>query len=163
MSKRFTFGPQPALDKAINEQKRAEQAVAEARAELESEQQRLRQMEQQIEQTTQQIRAAHDKLADPSRKTSDARELQRQIQFLDALQARKAHQIALMQQQRERVTWAAEKLELRKRELAEAMAAVQALERLKEKRRAEHEQALLKKEETQRDDDAIQRWNAKNR
>ena len=39
------------------------------------------------------------------------------------------------------------------------MATVQALERLKEKRRREHALALEKADEKRRDDDAIQLWN----
>jgi hypothetical protein len=39
------------------------------------------------------------------------------------------------------------------------MAHVQALEKLKEKRRQEHEDAIEKADEKKRDDEAIQLWN----
>ena len=157
--RKFVFGPQPALDKAISTQKAAEQAVVEARKVLQLEQQRLQQMLEQIERTRQQIREAHANLVSPERAVSEAMDLRHRSSHLDALRQREQDEIAAAERQRQQVAWAEDRLELRKKELAEAMAAVQALERLKENRREEHKAALEKREESQRDDDAIQLWN----
>jgi flagellar biosynthesis chaperone FliJ len=75
------------------------------------------------------------------------------------LKRREEAQKLRIAEQRRQVAWASDKLELRKKELNEAMAHVRALEKLKEKRRHEHELAVQKAEESRRDDDAIQLWN----
>jgi len=157
--RKFVFGPQPALDKAISTQEAAEQAVVEARKVLQAEQQRLQKMLDQIEHTRQQIREAHANLVSPERNVSEAMDLRHRNDHLDGLRQREKDQIAAADRQRQQVAWAEDRLELRKKEMAEAMAAVQALERLKENRRKEHESALEKRDESQRDDDAIQLWN----
>src|SRR2546423_152973 len=145
--RKFVFGPQPALDKAISTQEAAEQAVVEARKVLQAEQRRLQEMLDQIERTRQEIREAHANLVSPERTVSEAMDLRHRSNHLDALRQREKDEIAAAERQRQQVSWAEDRLELRKKELAEAMAAVQALERLKENRREEHEAALEKREE----------------
>jgi hypothetical protein len=108
----------------------------------------------------QQVKAAHDNLVSPNRKTSAPGELAQMNLHLDGLRAREKSRRDEAEKQKEQVAWAADKVELRKRELAEAMAAVKALEKLKEKRRLEHAAALAKSDEAKRDDEAIQLWNS---
>ena len=157
--RKFVFGPQPALDKAISEQEAAEEAVVLARKVLQEEQERLRQMLVRVEQTRREIREWHENLVSPRTAITDPNELTERWKYLDVLRQREKEEMAAAERQRQQVAWAEDRLELRKKELAEAMAAVQALERLKEKRREEHEAALAKAEESRRDDDAIQLWN----
>lgn len=160
-SRKFKFGPQPALDKAIAEEKKCEEAVAAARRVLEDEKTKLQRILAEIEATRQRIRTEHDNLASPQRRVSDPRELSQNVRFLDSLRVKETKQLEAADRQREQIVFAADRLELRKRELAEAMAHVQALEKLKEKRREEHEAAVEKAEEKRRDDEAIQLWNNK--
>jgi hypothetical protein len=156
---KFQFGPQPALDKAIATQKLREEAVVAARRALEEEKRKLQRLIEEVEKTRQRIRTEHDKLVSPGRGATAAADLTQDGRFLDSLRAREKAQLAAVAEQRGQVTWAKQKLDLRKKELAEALAAVQALERLKEKRRLEHQAAARKAEESRRDDDAIQLWN----
>jgi hypothetical protein len=159
VSRKFKFGPQPALDKAISEQKKAEEAVVAAKKVVEQEKAKLQQILKEIEITRQRIRQEHDNLASPQRKVSDPRELAGDARFIDALRIKETKQLEAAERQREQIAFAQDRLELRKRELVEAMAHVQALEKLKEKRRQEHEEALEKADEKKRDDEAIQLWN----
>ena len=161
MSRKFKFGPQPALDKAIALQKKAEEAVAAARKVVEEEKAKLERILQEIETIRQRIRTEHDNLASPQRRVSDPRELMQDARFIDALRLKETKQLEAADRQREQIVFAQDRLELRKRELAEAMAHVQALEKLKEKRREEFEEALEKADEKKRDDQAIQLWNNK--
>jgi hypothetical protein len=158
-SRKFQFRIQPALDKAIAQQKKCEEAVVWARKALEAERQKLQALKKRLEEITQQLLTGHDNLVSPARSTSDPRDLIRASQALGVLKRMQEAQKLLIEQQQQAVIWAEEKLELRKKELAEAMANVQALERLKEKRKKEHEVAVQKHEESRRDDDAIQLWN----
>lgn len=158
-SRKFVFRIQPALDKATARQKLCEQAVVDARRALEAEEKKLQRLTDELENLRQQIRAGHDNLVSPVRSTSDPRELIRASQSLGVLKRREEAQKLRISEQRRQVAWAADKLELRKKELNEAMAHVRALEKLKEKRRHEHELAVQKAEESRRDDDAIQLWN----
>jgi flagellar export protein FliJ len=157
--RQFKFGPQPALDKAIEAQRVCEEAVRQAKAALAQERAKLRQLQDEVLRAEQRVKAAHDNLVSPVRKTSEPGELAQANRHLDGLRAKVLMQREAVEKQKERVAWAADKVELRKRELAEAMAAVEALEKLKEKRRLEHQAALLKAEEAKRDDEAIQLWN----
>ena len=161
MLRHFKFGPQPALDKAIAHQKTAEEALVEARKALEAEKQKLQRLIVQIETTRQQIRQQHDNLASPQRKVSDPRELAQTSRYIDALRLKEKAQLEAAERQREQIAFAKDRVELRKRELAEAMSQVQALEKLKEKRRLEHEAEIEKADEKRRDDEAIQLWNNK--
>jgi len=160
-SKKFIFGAQPALDKAISEQEDCEQAVVDARKALAREQQLLKELHEALEKIRQQIKEMHDNLVSPERigQSSDPRELMRMSQSIDVQKDREQKQKEKIVAQKERVSWAADKVELRKRELLEATAHVQALEKLKENRRVEHAAELAKSEESKRDDDAIQLWN----
>ena len=157
----FKFGPQPALDKAIAQQKSAEEALVDARKALEAERLKLQRLIDQIENTRQQIRQQHDNLASPQRKVSDPRELAQTSRFIDALRLKEKAQLEAADRQREQIAFAKDRVELRKRELAEAMSQVQALEKLKEKRRLEHAAEIEKADEKRRDDEAIQLWNNK--
>lgn len=161
-SKKFIFGAQPALDKAISEQKDCEQAVIDARKALAREQQIQKEMEAALEKIRQQIKELHDNLVSPERigHLSDPRELTRMSQSIDVQKERERKQKEKIAAQKERVKWAADKVLLRKQELNEATAHVQALEKLKENRRVEHAAELAKSEESKRDDDSIQLWNS---
>ncbi len=161
MLRHFKFGPQPALDKAIAHQKTAEEALVEARKSLEAEKLKLQRLIVQIENTRQQIRLQHDNLVSPQRKISDPRELAQTSRFIDSLRLKEKAQLEAADRQREQIAFAKDRVELRKRELAEAMSQVQALEKLKEKRRLEHEAEIEKADEKRRDDEAIQLWNNK--
>ena len=156
---KFKFAPQPALDQAIAGQKVCEEALVDARRLLEVEKLTLQRLLSQIEETKQQIRTAHDNLVSRERQVSDPRELSQNGRFLDALRNKEKAQQEAVDKQREQVTFAIDRVELRKRELTEAVAHVQALEKLKDKRRREHEAAIEKADEKRRDDDAIQLWN----
>ncbi|HEY7115705.1 MAG TPA: hypothetical protein VH475_03910 [Tepidisphaeraceae bacterium] len=161
LSRKFQFRIQPALDKAIAKQKACEDALVQARKSLEAEQQKLQRLIDELENIRQQIRAGHDNLVSPGRSTSDPKELFRASQFLTVLKHKEDAQKLRIEAQRKEVAWANEKLELRKKELNEATAQVRALEKLKEKRKKEHELAVQKAEESRRDDDAIQLWNSR--
>jgi flagellar biosynthesis chaperone FliJ len=158
-SRKFKFGPQPALDKAIAQQKKCEEALVAARKALEEEKQKLQRIMAQIEATRQRIRQEHDNLASPQRRVSDPKELSQTGRFIDALRLKEQQQLEAADQQRKQIAFAQDRVELRKKELAEALAHVQALEKLKEKRREEFEEALEKADEKKRDDEAIQLWN----
>jgi flagellar biosynthesis chaperone FliJ len=77
------------------------------------------------------------------------------------LRSKEKAQLEAAEIQREQIAFAKDRVELRKRELAEAMSQVQALEKLKEKRRLEHAAEIEKADEKRRDDEAIQLWNNK--
>lgn len=162
-SKKFIFRAQPALDKAVNEQKKCEDAVVAARKALEEEKRALQALKDELENLRQRMRDLHDNLVSPTRDTSDPRELTRVSRSIDALKLREQHQLDKIAQQEKQVAWAADKVELRKKELAEAIAHVQALEKLKENRKREHDKMIAKFEESQRDDDSIQLWNMQQR
>ena len=160
-SKKFIFRAQPALDKAVAEQKKCEEAVVAARRELEAQQQALQRLKDELVRIRQQIKIEHDNLVSPARTgvVSDPRELGRRGNAVEAEKLKEQRQLVKIKEQEERVAWAADKVDLRKRELNEAVAHVQALEKLKENRRKEHMAELAKAEEQKRDDDAIQLWN----
>ena len=160
VKKKFIFGAQPALDKAIAEQKVCENALVAARKELEAEKKALIKLQEELEEIRQRIRALYDNLVSPQRSTSDPRELRRVSDSIEVTKLREKQQLARIDEQKKKIAWAADKVELRKRELAEATAQVQALEKLKENRRLEHATALAKAEESRRDDDSIQLWNS---
>ena len=113
----------------------------------------------EIDRAVQRVKAAHENIVSPTRKFSAPNELAQSNRNLDLLRAKEIATREAAEKQKECVAFAADKVELRKRELAEAMAEVQALEKLKEKRRLEHQAAMLKSEEAKRDDEAIQLWN----
>ncbi len=160
VKKKFIFGAQPALDKAIAEQKVCEEALIAARKELEAEKKALIRLEEELAQIRQRIKALYDNLVSPQRSTSDPRELRRVSESIEATKVQEKRQHETIADQKKKIAWAADKVALRQRELAEATAQVQALEKLKENRRIEHAAALAKSEESKRDDDAIQLWNA---
>ena len=158
-SRKFKFGPQPALDKAIANQRNCEEALRQANIALSQEKEKLRLALAEIDQAVQRVKAAHENIVSPKRKFSAPNELAQSSRNLDLLRAKEVATREAAERQKEQVAFAADKVELRKRELAEAMAEVQALEKLKEKRRLEHQAAMLKAEEAKRDDEAIQLWN----
>ena len=158
-SKKFIFGPQPALDKAIANQRTCEEALRQAQIALAQEKEKLRLALAEIDRAVQRVKTAHENIVSPTRKFSAPNELAQANRHLDLLRAKEVAAREAAEKQKERVNFAADKVELRKRELAEAMSEVQALEKLKEKRRLEHQAALLKAEESKRDDEAIQLWN----
>jgi flagellar biosynthesis chaperone FliJ len=159
ISRVFKFGPQPALDKAIAEQRAAEQALIAARRSLEEEKRKLERILSDIEKNRQRIRAEHDNLTSPRRQISDPRELTHISRFIDSLRDKEKALLQAADRQRQQIAFAKDRVDLRQRELAEAVSRVQALEKLKEQRRLEHEAAVEKAEEKQRDDEAIQLWN----
>ena len=156
---KFKFGPQPALDQAIVARQSCEEALVHARRMLEADELKLQKLIAVVEKTRQQIRAEHDKLVSRQGQTSDPRELSQNGRFLDALRVKEQAQQGAVDKQREQVAFARDRVELRKRELTEAVAQVQALEKLKEKRRREHDVFVEKADEKRRDDDSIQLWN----
>jgi len=158
-SRKFKFGPQPALDKAIANQRNCEEALRQANIALAQEKEKLRLALAEIDRAVQRVKAAHENIVSPTRKFSAPNELAQSNRNLDLLRAKEVATREAAERQKECVAFAADKVELRKRELAEAMAEVQALEKLKEKRRLEHQAAMLKSEEAKRDDEAIQLWN----
>jgi hypothetical protein len=160
-SPKFKFGPQPALDKAIEAQRACEEALRQANLALNREKEKLKQALAEIERAVQRVKAAHENLVSPARRISQPGELVQANRHLDALRAKEVATREAAERQKERVAFAADKVELRKRELAEAMAAAAALEKLKEKRRLEHQAAAMKAEESKRDDEAIQLWNSR--
>ncbi len=158
-SKKFIFAPQPALDKAISNQRACEDSLRQATLALAQEKEKLRQSLAEIDRAVQRVKSAHENIVSPTRKFSAPNELAQSNRNLDLLRSKEQAARQAAEHQKERVTFAADKVELRKRELTEAMSEVQALEKLKEKRRQEHQAALLKAEESKRDDEAIQLWN----
>ncbi len=158
-SRQFKFGPQPALDKAIEAQRVCEEAVRLAKAALAQEKEKLRQLQAEGVRAEKRVKTSHDNMVSPTRKNSEPGELAQANRHLDGLRIKLQSSREAVEKQKERTAWAADKVELRKRELTEAMAAVEALEKLKEKRRLEFQAALLKAEEKKRDDEAIQLWN----
>ena len=158
-SRKFKFGPQPALDKAIANQRNCEEALRQANIALAQEKEKLRQALAEIDRAVQRVKSAHENIVSPMRKFSAPNELAQSNRNLDLLRAKEVATREAAEKQKECVAFATDKVELRKRELAEAMAEVQALEKLKEKRRLEHQAVMLKAEEARRDDEAIQLWN----
>jgi hypothetical protein len=158
-SKKFNFGPQPALDKAIANLRNCEDALRQANIALAQEKEKLRLALAEIDRAVQRVKSAHENIVSTTRKFSAPGELAQANRNLDMLRAKELATREAAERQKERVAFAADRVELRKRELAEAMSEVQALEKLKEKRRLEHHAALLKAEEAKRDDEAIQLWN----
>ncbi len=156
---KFKFAPQPALDKAIANQRTCEESLRQATVALAQEKERLKQALAEIDKAVQRVKTAHENIVSPTRKFSAPNELAQSNRNLDLLRSKEQAARQAADQQKERVNFAADKVELRKRELAEAMSEVQALEKLKEKRRQEHQAAVLKAEEAKRDDEAIQLWN----
>ena len=155
--RKFHFGPQPALDKALAKQNECERALVDARDVLAREKQELAEIERRIAELRQQIAGELDKTVAEMRNPVAAASVEGRRRYVDALREREAHKLREKEEQEEQVRWAAQKLELRKRELAEAMNAVKALEKVKDKAKAEFKVRLRKAEEKERDDIAMSR------
>lgn len=150
--RKFKFGAQPALDKALARQQECEEALAAAKKAVEAEKRKLEQIRLEIEEIRQQTAAEHDKLLTQAHGGVTAAALSGRNFYIAALQTKEKQRLAALAEQQKQVRWAEQKVVVRKDELAEAMGAVKALEKFKEKKKAEHEAALRKAEERERDD-----------
>src|SRR5690349_9188840 len=110
-SKKFIFGAQPALDKAVTKQGECEEAVVAARKVLAAEEKELQDLTRELEVIRQRRRELHDNLVSPARTraASDPRELMRVSQSLDVQKLKEERQLERIAAQRERVKWAADK------------------------------------------------------
>ena len=154
---KFHFGPQPALDKAVARRSECERALVAARDVLAGEKKKLAQIERKIAELRQQIADELDKAVVEMRNPIPAASVEGRRRYVETLRGLEKQQLGAKQEQEEQVRWAVQKLELRKRELAEAMNEVKALEKVKEKAEAEFKAQQRKAEEKKRDDIAISR------
>lgn len=159
----FQFSAQPALDRAIDEQRAAEARLASARADLEAQKRALSQIEEQISELTQRMAATRENLSAGLPTETHAGSVAAESRRISGLAAMRAQRQADADAQRERVSWSQDRVTLRRKELEEAMSRTQALEKLKEKRREEFLEGQRKRQEREADDSASQRWNAARR
>ncbi len=155
--RKFHFGLQPPLDKAVAKKDECERALVDAREVLAREKQKLAEIERRIAELRQQITDELDKTVVEMRNPVAAASVEGRRRYVDGLREREAQKLRDQQEQEEQVRWATQKLDLRKRELAEAMNEVKALETVKDNAEVEFKVRLRKAEEKERDDIAISR------
>jgi flagellar export protein FliJ len=153
--RKFHFGPQPALDKAIAIQHEKEEALIEARKELADEKEKLAAIERKIAELKQQIKEEFDKAMAEVRDPVAAASVEARRRYVDLLRDREAQQLRAKREQEKQIRLVEQKVEYRKHELAEAMNQVKALEKFKEKARQEFKQQRQKAEDKELDDIAI--------
>ncbi|MFQ5590777.1 MAG: flagellar export protein FliJ [Phycisphaerae bacterium] len=155
--RKFHFGPQPALDRAVARQSECEKALVAAREVLARERDKLEAIAGRIAEIRQQIADELDKISAEMRSPIAASSVQARQGYVDGLRRREARQLHAKQEQEEQVRWAVQMLEVRRSELAESMNEVMALEKAKERAHTEFKARLRKAEEKERDDIAISR------
>jgi len=156
--RRFVFVAQPALDRAISEREHCEQNVALMVTRVREEQQRLEECVRDLEKVRQQMRQEHDNLVSAQRRQTATAELMVKHGYIQALRDLERVRDAAVTVQRQNLRQAEEILADRKRDLAQAMAQVDALEKLKESRLKEFNAELAKRDEIEREDAAIVNW-----
>jgi flagellar biosynthesis chaperone FliJ len=133
MARKFKFQLQPALDKAVSEQEKAEQAVLAARRELEAAEAKLCQLEAVVEATRQRIRDEHASLIKPNKDPASALTFMERDECIKALKVRQVKEQKAVDAQKMEVAFCRQKLELRRDELNHAIMQVKAMEKLRDK------------------------------
>ena len=147
-----------ALDKAKARQQACELALVEARQQLAAEEEKLAARRRDVQKITQQIADECDKSMTDARDGAAGALVAQRRKFIDALRKRlEAAELAVVEQVKQ-VQWAEQRVELRRTELSEAMSAVDALEKYREKRQREFKAGQQKAEEREIDDTTSLRW-----
>jgi flagellar FliJ protein len=157
MAKRFQFQLQPALDKAVAEEEKAQQALRAARDELKSAEARLEELKGIVEKTRQQIKAEHDNLIRPKDRPDSALAFLQRDEFIRALRLREASEQQAVVDQQTEVSWCRERVEIRRQEANEATMRVKAMEKLREKALEEFRKEEERRLQNDIDEAGIQR------
>ena len=160
---KFHFPLQPALDKAVADRKQCEIELVDLQNRLSEQQSLLLTLENKLAETVQRIDSEHDNLSAAMGSPSHSEELARRNRFIDSLQNRADRERNEVREQANRVSLLEVQLDEKRQELSERIGAVKALENLKEQKHQAFKQEQTKREERQRDDDAIQQWNRNNK
>lgn len=155
MSNGFKFSLQPALDAALNEREELERAVLAARKAKDEARRQIEKTASEIEQTSQQLDQAHDNLNTTGDTIARIRQGTASMQLhkkrIEMLQARRLEEQDALQ-------WARDKLKIHEDSLKEADSKVQSLERLRERHYQEYLAEQERRQEAERDEQAIQNW-----
>lgn len=156
--KKFQFGAQPALDKALAHQESCEVVLAGALRAVKTEAQKLARIQEGIEQTRQQIGGEHDKLAGAVESGTMNANVTQWHRYIESLETRLRQQREAAGVQEQQVRWARQQVVVRREELNEAVGAALALAKYKERLQSEHQRALRKAEQREQDDDTAMRY-----
>jgi len=156
MAKKFKFQLQPALDKAVAEQAKAEQALLAAKRELEAAQAKLRTLEEIVAKTRQRVREEHALLVKP-REASSALEFMERDECIKALKVREAREQQAVEAQKVEVAFARQRVELRRQELNQAVMQVKAMEKLRDKAMEEFKKEAERVLQNEIDETGMQR------
>lgn len=135
---KFKFQLQPALDKAVAEQAKAEAALREAKGELAKAQSLLESLTAAVALTRQQAADEHRKLVQPTDTPLTGLDFMQRDEFIKALNIKAEQQQQAVDSQRSEVAWCQQRVEVRQDELKQAMMQVRSMERLRDKALEEH-------------------------
>lgn len=138
MAKKFKFQLQPALDKAVAEQEKAEAALRDAKHELASAEATLETLKTKVEATRQQATDEHRQLIKPTQTPLTGLEFMQRDEFIKALNIKAEQQQQAVDKQRSEVAWCQQRVDVRQEELKQAMMQVRSMERLRDKALEEH-------------------------
>ncbi len=139
--KKFKFQLQPALDKAVAEQEKAEAALRDARRQHQEAEAKLTSLQATLDQTRQQIRQEHDRLVQPAAGPQSGLELMQRDEFIKALGIKSENQRQAVEQQRTEVVWCQQRVDRSQENVKQAMMQVRAMERLRDKALEDHRKA----------------------
>ena len=134
----FHFAPQPALDRAVADRQRCEEAVVEARRDLEDERGRLCDLERITVELQHQWQREVDRLGEPAGVALPAGTMAARSRHIELLAARRAQHRGAVARQTEQIVLAEQKVRIRLEALSQAIGAVQALEAVKTRMLDQH-------------------------
>lgn len=137
-TKKFKFQLQPALDKAVAEQEKAEAALRDAKRELAAAQAALETLAAAVAATRQQAADEHRQLVQPTEAPLSGLDFMQRDEFIKALNLKAEQQQQAVEKQRREVAWCQQRLDARQDDLKQAMMQVKSMERLRDKAMEEH-------------------------
>lgn len=159
---KFKFTLSAALDKYRDDKARSERALEYAQAEHDRQLQLQREMQAEADRLKQRAEEVHDNLCGGGSGWTGI-DLHGEGRYLEALKIKHKQQLEKVEQQKQEVHAAKQKVNLQEKVVQEDTAKVEALERLEQKQYEQWRRQRQKKEDLQREEDAIQIWNRQQR
>jgi hypothetical protein len=156
-SRQFHFGPQPALDQAVAGRRRCEQVLAETRKALAAERGRLSELERITGELQARLAGELDRLSGAAGTACSVTEMAARSRFVDSLTLLERRHRETVAEQLKQVAWAEQKARVCLEALNEAVAAVQALEAVKNRMLDQHRRDSARKEARKIEDAVIAR------
>ncbi|MBS0197129.1 MAG: hypothetical protein JSR77_10255 [Planctomycetes bacterium] len=154
----FQFGAQPALDRAVARNRELERSLARAIQEFEQEQSLVRKLHSLADETQQRIAMERDGLASPRPGPVEPAELAARNRCIEGLGRRLEREQEAVRVALRRVDIAAERVRQRRADLAQATAALRAMEKLRDARKQQHDAAGRLAVSKMEDEAATQSW-----